>query len=213
MKVIVAHVHPDVDLATYNPMARRFVETYMDHPPGQADHELVVLVNHGHPHGLPGYRKLFEPLACSFMLHDNTGKDIGAYQMAAREIPCDLLVCLGAPVYFPRAGWLDRIVNTYEQNGPGLYGPWGFHQPKPHIRTTAFWCAPELLNSYPYVVHNDSRYEFEHGDKSITAHVTQLGLPAFMVTWDGCHPMKGWHHASRAQSLMLDQHSDRNKLQ
>lgn len=212
MKVVVAYVFPDVDLTTYLPMARRFVTSYMEHPPGIEDHEIHVLVNHGHEKNIPDYRRLFYPLACGFRMHNNIGKDIGAYQMAAAEIPCDLIICLGSPVHFCRGGWLDRIVKVYEQNGPGLYGCWGFHQPKDHIRTTAFWCAPELLNSYPFVVHNDSRYEFEHGQNSIHNFTRGIGLESYMVTWDGCYSTKEWRHATREQCLMLDQHCERNQL-
>jgi hypothetical protein len=158
---------------------------------------------------IPNYARIFSPLTCNFMMHDNRGKDIGAFQEAAHKIPCDLMVFLGAPIHARQAGWLDRIVNVYEQNGPGLYGPWGFHQPMVHLRTTAFWCAPELLNSYPFVVHNDSRYEFEHGQRSIVNHVTSLGLPVYQVTWDGCYPLEHWHHVPNEQCLLLDQFCDR----
>lgn len=213
MRVVVAYVFPDLDHATYLPLARRFVATYMDFPPGSEDHEVQVLVNHGRLESRRDYERLFAPLACGFKMHNNFGKDIGAYQMAAREIPCDLLVCLGAPVHFHRGGWLDRIISVYERNGPGLYGAWGFHQPADHIRTTAFWCAPELLNSYPFEVRNDSRYEFEHGRNSFHNHTRSLGLESYMVTWDGCYSTKEWIHATRSQCLLLDQHSERNHLQ
>lgn len=208
MKVVVAYVYPDLDLATYQPMARRFVDSYMDYPSGGYDHELHILVNGGITNNA-AYKRLFHPLACSFMMHNNQGKDIGAFQKAAATIPCDLLVCLGAGIHFRRAGWLDRIVQVYEGYGPAFYGCWGFHQPSVHIRTTAFWCAPQLLNSYPYVVHNDARYEFEHGSRSIVNHVSQIGLMNYMVTWDGCYPVEQWHHVENDQCLLLDQHSDR----
>jgi len=207
MKVVLTYVYPDLDARTYVPLARRFVESYMEHPPGSLDHEIHVLVNYGLPNN-PAYPKLFRPLTCSFMLHDNQGKDIGAFQKAAEEIPCDLMVFLGAPIHFYRAGWLDRIVNVYEQNGPGLYGCRGYTTPMHHLRTTSFWCAPELLNSYPYTVHNDSRYEFEHGVRSITQHVRSIGLECFMVTWDGCYPYDSWGRTPNGSNLMLDQWSD-----
>jgi len=208
MKVALVYIYPETQSHIYVPAARRFVESYMKFPPGAQDHEVHVIVNYGQP-GNPNYARLFNPLSCTFRTHDNRGKDIGAFQKAAQEIPCDLMVFLGASVHFRRGGWLDRIVNVYEQNGPGFYGCWGFHQPAVHIRTTAFWCAPELLNSYPYVVHNDSRYEFEHGQRSIVNHVANLGLQNYMVTWQGCYPIESWGHVPNEDCLMLDQHSDR----
>lgn len=207
MKVALVYVYPDMLSHVYRPLARRFVQSYMDHPPGEHDHDIHVVVNHG-VSGDRAYPRLFSPLTCQFSIHDNTGKDIGAFQKAAQSIKCDLMVFLGAPVHFRRGGWLDRIVNVYEQNGPHFYGCWGFHNPAVHIRTTAFWCAPELFNSYPYVVNNDSRYEFEHGQRSIVKHVMSVGMFAYQVTWSGCYNIEDWHHVENDDCLMLDQHTD-----
>jgi hypothetical protein len=212
MKVVVAYVYPDLKANIYHPMARRFVESYMSNPPGTHDHEIHVLVTLGRA-GNPAYARRMSPLTCSFMMHNNDGKDIGAFQQAAEQIECDLLVCLGAPIHFHKPGWLDRIINVYEQNGPGLYGCWGFHQPREHLRTTAFWTSPEIIKAYPYSVHNDSRYEFEHGAKSFHNIVKAMGIDSYMVTWDGCYPPDAWHHVTRDQCLLLDQHCDRTNLQ
>ena len=206
MKIIVAYCFPDLLHATYYPLAKRFVRTYMEHPPGETDHEVVVLVNNGLERMQKHYAQLFAPLVCRFHMHNNTGKDIGAFQMQSYREPADLLVCLGAPVRFTRAGWLDRIAAAYIENGPALYGCWGFHQPRDHIRTTAFWCPTGLLNSYPYMVHNGSRYEFEHGGESITEHTKRLGLPTLMVTWNGTYPRDHWRCIDHVESLFLDQH-------
>jgi hypothetical protein len=183
----------------------------MKHPPGIEDHEICVVVNGGLARNSE-LENRFAPLECQILRHDNTGKDVGAFMKAAAEVRCDLMVCLGAPVHFHRAGWLDRIIQEYEANGPGLYGCWAFEQPRAHIRTTAFWCAPELLAAYPIPVHNGNRYEFEHGATGFTACVAGLGLGTFQVTWDGCYPRKEWQHASRTQSLVWDQHIERNKV-
>lgn len=212
MNVSVVYVHPAVEPLAYRPLAKRFVDTYMQYPPGAHDHRISVVVNGGAPSHQKNYERLMSPLPCSFLYHTNIGKDIGAFQKAAAEIKCDLMICLGAPVYFRRAGWLDRIVQAYEDHGPALYGAWGFHNPATHIRTTAFWMPPELLNSYPYVVTNDARYEFEHGTRSITSHVAALGLECYMVTWDGCYPRKDWHHVELERCMFRDQHTDRNAL-
>ena len=209
MKVVLAYVFPDILRATYVPLAERFVRTYMEHPPGATDHEIHVLVNHG-IHRMTGqYKKLFSPLQPQFMMHNNMGKDIGAYQRIAEEVPADLMVFLGSPIRFTRAGWLDRIVQAYCDNGLALYGCWGFHQPNDHIRTTAFWCPPQLLNSYPHRIGTESRYEFEHGNLSITAHVKHLGLPRLMVTWNGVYDRDNWRNIDHVESLFLDQHFER----
>jgi len=209
MRVAVVYCYPDMDHETYGRLARRFVDSYLKYPPGAEDHELYVVVNNGHPSLVPNYRRVFNPIVPNFLMHDNTGKDIGAYQKAAENIPADLMVFLGAPIHFRQSGWLDRIIRVYEENGPALYGGWAFHQPTPHIRTTAFWCPPEILNSYPYHVTNGSRYEFEHGQRSIVNHATEMGLYSYMVTWDGCYPIESWHHVENHNCLMLDQFCDR----
>ena len=209
MNVALCYVFPDLDHQTYIPLARRFVDTYVKNPPGDCDHSIHVLVNMGEEKDIKAYRRLFSPLECQFIMHNNYGKDIGAYQLAARTIDCDLMICFGAPVHFHKPGWMDRIAITYDQNGPALYGAWGFELPGPHIRTTAFWLPPEILNSYPSLVSNGTRYEFEHGTNSIHRHVEKLGLESFMTTWTGCYARHEWRHASRDESLILDQHSEK----
>jgi hypothetical protein len=128
--------------------------------------------------------------------------------MIAGVVKCDLMLFFGAHIYFWRAGWLERLVQAYLENGPGLYGTWAFHQPRPHIRTTAFACAPELLDCYPHVVHDGGRYAFEHGDDSLTLWAQRSGFVTNMVTWDGCYPMDQWKHVSREESLFYDQWFD-----
>lgn len=205
LSVVVAYVFPTLAIQRYEPMARRFTQSYLNHPPGDYPHQVVVLVNGPKYNGI---ERVFSPLPVLFAQHDNTGKDLGAYVMAAATIPCDLLICLGAPIRFRRAGWLDWIVQCYLGNGIGLYGPWGFHQPSTHLRTTAFWCPPELLNLYPYVITNHNRYEVEHGADSLTLWASRMGFPVLQVTWKGVFDMRNWHHVDNAESLFLDQHTD-----
>ena len=208
MKIALVYIHPTALANTYGPYARRFVETYMENPPGISDHEIHVAINGSISIG-DWCEKLFHPLGVSFFQHNNYGKDIGAYQVAADMIPCDLMVCLGSPVHFHKPGWLDRIVMAYEENGPAVYSPWGFHHPLPHLRTTAFWCPPELLNAYPTRVSDSDRYAFEHSTNSFTLWSQKQGFEPMMVTWRGVYSMAGWHPVSRDESLFIDQHMER----
>lgn len=205
MKTTLVYIHPCANAQTYVPMARRFVETYMEHPPGETDHELYVCINGGIEMG-EWNKNLFQPLSPRFFQHNNYGKDIGAYQAAADLIECDLLVCLGSPLHFHRAGWLDRIMMAYLENGPAVYSPWGFQVPRPHLRTTAFWCPPEFLNSYPVRVGNGDRYAFEHGANSIALWSQKQGYEPLQVTWRGTYRMEGWHPVDKDESLFTDQH-------
>ena len=210
MKIAIVYIYPALDARRYQSMARRFVQNYMKFPPGASPHEITIMVNAGDSGHLKIYDRTFRPLTCKFVMHTNFGKDIGAFQSAAESLKeFDLMVCLGAPTRPRSAGWLDYIARIYESNGPGLYGAWGFHQPRPHIRTTAFWLPPKLFTSYPHRVSNEIRYEFEHGTGSIRAHAASLGMDSFMVTLRGCFPISDWHHAANEDCLFLDQHTDR----
>lgn len=203
MIVAVCYIYPTINRYKYDPMARRFVQTYMQHPPGSYPHQLHVLVNG------PMYKGIehqFAPLPVQFTNHTNAGRDIGAYQYAAATVPCDLMICLGAPLRFHRDGWLDWIVDSYLQNGPGLYGAWAFHHPATHIRTTAFWLPPSLLNAYPFMIADHQRYSFEHGPESITLWTQKMGYPTLQVTWKGTFTPPHWHYIGPEDSLFLDQH-------
>lgn len=208
MNVSIVYICPGVHTAVYEPLAQRFARSYLEHPPGETEHSLNVVVNGNVPG--PRHRQLFDPLPATFLSHSNMGKDLGGYVMAAEKIPCDLLICMGSHVHFRRAGWLDRIVNVYLDNGPGIYGPWAFHQPAPHIRTTAFFITPTLLNAYPYTIIDSNRYQVEHGKgNSLTAWVGSMGFPTLQVTWDGVYAEKDWHHVPNEQCLFLEQFCDK----
>lgn len=207
MKIVVAYLFPNLGTKNYCDCARRFTNQYLKFPPGETDHELYVIVN-GQPI-TPDKEKLFEPLAPKFIQHDNYAKDIGAFRMASETIPCDLLICVGAPARPRMAGWLDIITDSFLNNGPGFYGCWGFHEPAIHLRTTVFWVPPTLLNAYPEHIHDDNRYSFEHGTNSMTMWCLKSGWPVNMVTAKGTYPVAQWHHVRQEDSLYADQHCDR----
>lgn len=208
MTTALIYVHPCLDIAKYGPAARRWSDSYMTSPPGDSDHDLYVVLNGSNGVG-PYHRKLFDPLPVQFLEHSNWGKDLGAFIMAAQVVPCDLLVCLGAHVHHHQPGWLDLIVRAYENFGPSLYGAFAFHNPRPHIRTTAFFIPPDLLNAYPFMVSDHTRYEFEHGQNSITLWSRGMGFEPRMITRRGVFEMADWHHVERSDCILLDQHTDR----
>lgn len=210
MKIVVAYCYPLVHAAKYFPLAKRFAETWRQCPPG-AEHELHIICNGSTPR--PHEINPFQGIPHHVHTRDNTGWDIGAFQWAADNLTGDLLVCLGAPVHFHRPNWLAKMVEAYVEHGPNLYGCWAYLSPNWHVRTTCFWCHPELLKSYPDYIGSDrkSRYEFEHGNKSFTRHVLRAGLECIMVTWPGCFPFSQWldHAPGVNESLVLDQHTHR----
>jgi len=207
MRTAIAYCYPTINSVLYDNAARRFAMTYQQFPPGATPHQVVVVGN-GPAMG-PRHQKMLAGLPYTAMQHDNTAKDIGAFQKAAATLACDLLVCFGAHVHFWRPGWLDRMVDAYVRNGPGLYGCWGFFEPLPHIRTTAFWCPPQLLNEYPYYVANQTRYPFEHGPNSLTLWARKMGFETPQVTWTRVLDASHWDCLGREECLCLDQHSER----
>lgn len=204
MRVAIVYVFPQLAEHVYEPMARRFADKFIEYPPGIADHIPYIVANGGGKI-TPRQERLFHPLVPQFLYHDNAGKDVGAYMNAARTLTCDLLMCIGSPVRPCHAVWLDIIVAAVEDNGPGLYGPWGSHTPTPHLSTTAFAIAPEILKAYPYPVRNETRYQFEHGTNSITAFTLKSGFAVRQVTARGVFGVDQFHVPSRSESLFLGQ--------
>jgi hypothetical protein len=204
MTTAVCYVYPQIDSRRYFPLAKRFAGTWRQFP----GHSLHLLCNGSAPHpsdlvpfqGIP-----YEAHTCS-----NLGWDCVAFQWAAESIPCDLLVCLGAPVHFYHPLWLDRMVEEYLNHGPALYGCSAYLSPNWHVRTTAFWCPPILIQSYPYQITSSraSRYDFEHGAHSLTRHAMAAGFETLMVTWRGVFPFSSWQNnaPTRDEILVRDQH-------
>lgn len=191
MKVAICYIYPMVKPQLYFQLANRFAESYRAFPAGE-DHALYVVCN-GRS-GTANELRMFNGLPVSFITHDNMGWDIGAFQKFGDQVACDLMVCFGSHVHFHRSGWLAKMADVFIQQGPGLYGATAYLTPQLHVRTTAFWCPPELLQSYPMYIGSSkqSRYEFEHGRNSFTKHVMTLGFPVVMVTWKGCFPFPQW---------------------
>lgn len=207
MNIAIVYILPVVNPKLYCKMARRFRDTYMEFPPGESDHTLHVIVNGGSPQ--PQHDELFQPLACEFGSHTNHGKDIGAFQQAAARLPCDLLVCFGSHIHFTRAGWLDRMAQVFRDQGPALYGAWGFNRPSPNLRTTGFWLPPDLLRAYPWTVGNSGRYEFERGsERGLASWANREGFGCYMVTWNSVYPMSEWGKCGYEDCLIMDQHSE-----
>lgn len=207
MTTSLVYVHPRTNQRTYIPTAKRFVRSYMEHPPGGTPHDIHVVINGDRPN--QSDTQTFLPLPVKFMTHDNYGKDIGAFQMASKHLTHDLLVFLGANVHFCCDGWLDLMVRAVERNGPAIYGAYCFHQPGIHVRTTCFWMPREMFNLYPHTIANESRYDFEHGPNSIAKWCIDVGFDAFLVTRREVLPPSKWRHVENHEALILDQHSDR----
>ena len=219
MKIAAIYVYPQDGSGSVHDSAFRFVDSYHRNPAG-IDHELVVVCN-----GSPitdDARFLFGSVEnLRFLEHDNSGYDIGAYQRAAREVACDMMVFFGTSTYLKGPGWLKRMADAFTEKGNGLFGTMAntgvpHVGVRPHIRTTAFWLAPALFNQYPHhVTEPGQRYEFEHGATCLTSWVYGRGLGVWVVGWSGIYRQSQWHFIpngfhSGDQSDMLagDRHSE-----
>jgi hypothetical protein len=194
-------------------LAERFVTTYRENPP-MMDHMMVVVSNGGPPNGQAISQFSFIE-GTKFLHRENIGMDIGSYQFAAEKIICDLMVFFGGSTYFRGPGWLRRMVEVYQKFGGGLFGCTGNQGDRrfnvwPHVRTTAFWCNPKLLNEHPFkVTDNSQRYPWEHSENSITQFALSKNLPVYVVGWNDmkplheCDSMVGGYHNSNQENLMV----------
>lgn len=207
MTTQLVYVYPTIDLRRYYPLAARFAKTYQQFPAGY-EHQLVVICNGRQPRAVE--TDIFKSIEHKLVVHDNSGWDIGAYQRFADQSKAELLICLGAPCFFYREGWMSKMVDAVYEFGPGLFGSTAYGGNMLHVRTTCFWMPPELLRSYPAYIGSSrkSRYEFEHGATSFTRHVLDLGFPCVMSTWKGNFPRPLWHNNApdKNQILVRDQH-------
>lgn len=194
--------------------ASHFVSTYRQHPPG-SEHRLVIVCNGGKL--APKMKAIFDGLDCEFYERPNDGGwDVSAYIDAAWRFDSDLQVCLGESVYFHRAGWLNRLMECYEQEGEGMYGFFSSYLVRPHLNTTAFAVTPQYLRDYPRPSGRNTRYEFEHGTYSLWRRIAEQGGATRLVTWDGCWMPADWRkpdnilwRGTQRNCLMFCNHSDK----
>jgi hypothetical protein len=213
LRVALVYVYPVVGEPEHDVNARRFVSTYREFPP-MHEHTLHVIFNGGAPSAINS--AVFDGLRTQSHQHDDSGWDIGAFQIAARDIDCDVIVCLGGNSYFKRAGWLKRMVEAVTAHGDGLYGASASYERVPHIRTTGFWCDPMLIRAYPQRVRSYAdRYRFEASESSITRLAEHVGLGCWLVTWDGEYAKDDWRtppdifrRGDQSNSLVYDRYFD-----
>ena len=198
----------------------RFVNTYKKFPP-EYTHRLCIVVN-GSP-VTDHIKSRFDGIKCEYALHNNVGWDIGAY-IKISEDPAwlaDAIFCCGSTTHFKKAGWLNRICSVWNDLGPNLYGSHGSHEIRPHIRTAAgFLVPPFFLASYPNkptqdTVNKHERYNFEHGECSLTWYASVLKHKSLVVTWDGVYEMPDWpaiyngyRHGDQSNCLCYDRMLD-----
>lgn len=220
MKVSIVYVYAPVAGAKYEFYACRFLDSYYHNPPG-ADHETIVMLNGSHE--TSELNCMFGPLPnLRFIQHDNSGYDIGAFQHASRDCNSEMIVFFGSSTYFYRPGWLLRMRQAFTKYGNAQYGAMGNRgnlavRVWPHIRTTAFWMSPQLMNAYPKIVRRkEERHPFEHGPECFTSWAKSKGVKSWVITWerdltwqDWDSDPNGFHRGNQSNLLAGDHISER----
>lgn len=216
LDVVVTYVYP-CGQPHWDVHAQRFVDTYRQHPAGY-DHRVCVVWNGGF--NKDRMDSLFAGMPAFSLQHDNSGWDIGAYQLASRSVPCDIMVFFGNSTYIKRDGWLERMIESFYRHGPNLFGCMGHtgdlrFRVFPHVRTTAFWIPPAILNLYPTTISiPEQRYNFEHGPNCLSNWIKSVGLRNFIAAWSGDFELErsnmipnGYHNGDQSNLIVGDRMS------
>lgn len=130
----------------------------------------------------------FQYLDAYHTAYGGAGWDIGAHQYAASALVFDFVICMATPCYLWRSGFFEAMIAARESYGPGLYGPSGSFENKPHIRHSCWAFDPKVFVEYPYRIGNRiMTYRAESGDICITEWFQDQGLPVIMVAPSGCY--------------------------
>jgi hypothetical protein len=176
-------------------LAARFVATFHEFSPGH-ECDVLIICNGGPLRS--DLAMIFAPLTPTFFARPNDGGfDVSGYMDAARG-PCalyDSVFWCGESIYFHREGWLKRLVEVRQRHGPGIYGPFGSFNVRPHLQTSAFFCPPGLVIQYPERPNNrPSRMNWEHGERSFWRRTAERAMPVRMVTFDGDYEPRLWRY-------------------
>ena len=190
LKTTFVYLHIAERPEEFVPYSKRFVDTYLQFPPG-IEHELIVVSCAGVLNQQA--RDIFGPLNCKFDEYLEGGWDIGAHQFMAGRVDCDFMVCCTSRTYFWKANWLRRFVEAREQHGEGLYGAAGSYEISPHIRTCFYGVNPKIYREFPHKINSRPRgVYFERGKWNFTKWFEERGGRTWMVTWDGVYPKSEW---------------------
>ncbi len=199
-KIALVYVYPKNGFEGFSMKALAFAQSYEKNPPGLR-HETIIVANGDAI--TDSSKELFNPFPNrTYIDHDNSGWDLGAFQAAARHqasASAEMIVFCGSHTYFRKPGWLARMHEVFIELGDTLYGSSGNqgdynHSVHPHVRTTGFWCSRSLFNGYPLTVNQGGqggqRYEMEHGKECLTSWVIKQGRQPWIVGFDCVYPVQ-----------------------
>jgi len=220
VKTIILYPIPLDNWGVFEPFARRFADTFRQHPPGD-EYELWGMCCFAIPSD--PVREIFRDINCTFHSYYHRSQDgIGAHQFASWLFNENVfMVGMTSRCYFHRAGWLTKLVDARNKYGPGLYGLCANRETHPlHICCRCYAIDSDDFKQYPYVLNTrEMGFVFETGD-GITidpAHVwiKNQGKAAKVVMWDGVYdepewftPNNRWRHGDQSNVLVWDKHTD-----
>lgn len=196
---------------TYQQSADRFASTYRQHDAG-IEHDLVVIGAKGDASAL----QTWSGLNAKFIRYDGEGWCTGAHQHACKQLDHDIVVLNCARTHFHRSGWLKRIADCWTEHGPGLYGTMSNDEQSRHLRTNCYAIQPGFLANHPVQFGSrEDTLQFEHGKWNVGARYRDSGLPAMLVTWDGCWAYDDWRkppnifrRGDQSNLIVFDRHTE-----
>lgn len=215
MNIEIVYVRPMVGSGDWEGLAEQFVTSYLLNDP-MIEHSTTIVCNGAPPsHDTKGMFASMPGL--KFLVGDNRGYDISAFQQASAQSSADMIVFFGASAYVKGCGWLFRMAQAFAKHGEAQYGCMGNRgvphvNVYPHLRTTGIWCSPKLFNDYPMKVTDPSqRFPFEHGPQCFTMWCKNQGLKNWVVThssewlWDHWDMIpNGFHQGDQSDLLSGD---------
>lgn len=169
----------------------RFINSYLAFPPG-VEHYTTIICNGSAPSDYQ--RSQFAQFPdLMFYERSNEGWDIGGFLEYSKYCGADMMICMGSNTFLNRAGWMKRFVEARQKHGAGLYGAFASYEIRPHLNTTAFCVAPDLLRRCPSKVETKAeRYDWEHGPNNFWQMIAKEGLPTKLVLWSGEYDWQDW---------------------
>jgi hypothetical protein len=202
---------------TFKPDVERFCSTWKEFEPGcECDLFFQVPSSNFPP---DSFMRLIDSSRTYWVPYEGNGADIGAHQHFAHAIRDRVMVCLSARVHFHRAGWLKRLVDVWDEFGPGLYGTAATREPgKLCLRTHCYMIRSDDFQAYPHVINTRSRgHFFEWGDGnpdgSFTSWYRNRGGHTRVVYWDSTSDMEWlaqdniFRRGDQSNLLVWDRHT------
>ena len=212
--VIAGNTPGAPDPAIYNAGAKRFAETYIQHPPDY-EHRLILLDSNG---GFtPEIARLFGGIKYDVIPYFGSGWDIGAQFYAALTMPPDdWIMGFSSWAHFRRRGWLSAFAEARDIHGDGLYASTISLENTPHVRGTGYFLRCGRFQRYPYGINSRAEtFKWEWGPNSLTkwfireGHGVWVVAPNGVLSFDEARTMdNGFRKGDQSNIWTFDKHTD-----